>query len=128
MASRFQAKLGNGKMTLRRRRDVNDIRSGSSQELRQVAEICFYGKSLVELPCHQRFPVADSNHLAALDPLDLRRVGVCDFPASHNGNLKHLVPYPGSSRSRSSFPPSWTPWVSSPVSSSALHCCKPFYS
>src|SRR6266571_2546895 len=71
VASAFQAKSGNIEVAFRRRRDVNNVWPGITQEFRQVAEIPFDRKPLVELPCHQRLPVTDPHDLASPDPLDL---------------------------------------------------------
>src|SRR5205809_4828916 len=59
MATTFQTECGNLKMALRRRRHVNNVRPRVAQESRQIVEIPFDRKSLVELlpsaaPGHRR--------------------------------------------------------------------------
>src|SRR5206468_6220538 len=98
VASPLETGPGDIEMAFRRRRDVNDVWSGVIQQVTQVAEIPLYREPLVELPRHQRFAVTDPDDLAATDSLDLRSVSIGDLTASDDGDSKHAVPSPGSSR------------------------------
>src|SRR2546422_4104285 len=52
VASAFQANPRNIEMAFRRRRDVDNVWSGVTQKISQVAVIPFDREPLVELPCH----------------------------------------------------------------------------
>src|ERR1700722_3070730 len=87
----FQTELGKIEMTFWRGRDVDDIRLGPAQKLIHVTKVLLNRKPLVELLGHERFTVAHAHDLAVLDDLNRRRVGVRDFAAPDDGNLKHVV-------------------------------------
>src|SRR5258708_24607687 len=128
VASPFQAELRNIEMAFRRHCDVNNVWLGVSQEFRQVAKPLFDRKPLVELARHQRFPITDSNDLGPFDPLDLRRVRICDLAASHDSDPKHIVFRPGSFRNSASSPQPWVPAASTPPAASIFRCCNKFSS
>src|SRR5208283_473847 len=108
VAPGFQAKLGDLEMALRRRRDMNNIWPSSTEEFCHVAKRPLDREPLVELARHQRLTVTHPNDLAPLDPLNLRSVRVGDFAASHDGDFKHVVLWPGRLRNSDAAPPPWT--------------------
>src|SRR5580704_15319263 len=85
----LQAKSGDIEVTLRRRRDMDNVRSGLAHKFSQVVKVPFDRESFVELPSHERFPVTDPHDLTIADPHDLRGMSVSDFPASDDSDLKH---------------------------------------
>src|ERR1035438_7401414 len=104
MAAHIQAQLRNITMAGRRCCDMNDIRFGLREEFAHILKTCLNRKPFVELPRHQRFPVADSDNLAFRDPLNLRGMRICDFPAPYNGDLKHLFARFGKPRNSALIP------------------------
>src|SRR6266436_2351860 len=123
VASTFETNSRNVKMAIRRSRDMNNIWLSITQKLHQVAKIAFDRESFVQLSRHQRLPVIDANDFASADPLDLRRVRVCNSAASDDGDFKQAVLSPGSFQNTAPNRPPWTPLVSSPPASSFLCCC-----
>src|SRR3989454_12325035 len=118
VTSALQANPRDIEMAFRRRRDMDNVRSGVTQEFSQVGEVPFYRESLVQLPCHWRLAVTAPDDLASLDPLDLRRVSIGDLAASHDGDFKHPVLSPGSFGNNASIPPLSAPLASSPAAPS----------
>jgi len=70
-------------MGLRWRGDVYHLGRTSSKRLRGSLK-CRFTRIFQQLFSHQFFLVADSDDLAAGDPLDLRSVRVCDLAAPNN--------------------------------------------
>ena len=95
----------NGEVALGRCRNMNDVGTGLSYQLRQISEMSPDVKAFGQLPGHQLFKIADPHDLAALDPLNLRCVRVRDFSAADYGDSKHDAPFPCSSRSSGKKPP-----------------------
>jgi hypothetical protein len=87
----LQAKSGNIEVTLRRRRDMDNVRPGFGHKFSQIAKVPFDRESFVELLGHERLPVTDPYDLTIADPQDLGRVRVSDFSAPNDGYLKHAV-------------------------------------
>ena len=91
VTSAFQATSSNFEMTLRRRRNVDNVWPGFIQELVQVVKATLARKSLVKLSRHQWFLIADTNNLASRNPSNLGGMGIRDLSASDNGDPKHFV-------------------------------------
>jgi len=71
------------------RGDVHHVRPGVREQGGHVGEMLLDGEPLVQLARHQRLTVAHADDLAAVDALDLGRVGVRDLAAADDGDLKH---------------------------------------
>src|SRR5262249_8795261 len=110
-------------MTLRGRRDVNDIGLRLIQQASQILVPALDRKSLEELLRHQRLPIASGDDLAPFHALNLRRVRVGDLAASDDGDFKHDSLSSGSSRSRSAAPEPSARWASTPAASWLSRCC-----
>ena len=114
VASTFEAESRKVKMAFRWCRDVDDVRPRLTQQLAHIVKIASDREPLEELLGHQPLPITDSNDLASLDPLDLRRVRIGDLPASHDGDSKQCVLAPGSSGNNAAILRPSAPSVSSP--------------
>src|ERR1700733_2309493 len=90
MAALLQTKSSDIEMTFRWSSDVNHVRAGLIQKLRQLGEAAFHREAVIELLSHQRLTIAHSNDLAVLDALDLQGVEVGDFAAADDGDFKHI--------------------------------------
>src|SRR5580698_10565824 len=75
----LEAESGNIEMTLRWCRDVDNIRSSLGHKFSHIIKVLFDRESFVELPGHERLPVADPHDLTTTNPQNLRGVGVSDF-------------------------------------------------
>ena len=91
MASLFQTEPGNVEMALRRRRDVNYVRTRFLQHFVQIAKILLDWKPLRELARHQRLPIAHTYNLAVRDSPDLRGMRIGNLAAADDANFKHAL-------------------------------------
>ena len=124
----FEAEPGKFEVPFRRGCDVDNIRVRGAQHLGRVREVALDRKSIAELLGHQGLAIADGHDLAILKSLYLRHVGIGDFAASHNGNLKHTF-HPARSFGKSAvIPPRSALLASSPAGSSISRCCNAFSS
>src|ERR1700733_1347789 len=96
VAAVLKANPSNIKVTLRRRRNMDDVGPGLGQKFNQIAEVPFDRESIAELLGHQRFAVTHSHDLAIADPQYLRGMRVSDLPASNDADLKHAARLPRS--------------------------------
>ena len=87
----LQAESRNLEVTLRRRRDMHDVRPGLAHKFSQIGKVPIDRESFAELLGHERLPVTDPHDLATADPQDLRGVGVSDFSTSDDGDPKHAA-------------------------------------
>src|SRR5437867_2424481 len=91
MTAGFEAALCQFVMTLRRCRDLNDIRLSPAQECIEVAIVAPHRVPVIKLPRHQRLTVTDPHDLTALDPQYLRSMRIRDLAAPDDGDFKHVV-------------------------------------
>jgi hypothetical protein len=98
VAASFQTLFGYGKMALRRRRNMHHIRTSFIQKHVEIVKVTIYRKPLAKLPGHQFFPIANPHNAAVFDPLNRGGVGIGNFTAADNSNLKHDGFSPGSFR------------------------------
>src|SRR5437879_13101600 len=87
MASGLKAQFGDRVMALRWSRNVHDIRCGLIEKILHLREIRPNVQSLLQLPRHQLFSVADSNNLAARNQDNLLHMLIGYFAASNNRNF-----------------------------------------
>ena len=78
-------------MALRRRCDVNDVRSRGFQHVRQIRKALQNTKPFPELSGHQRFQIADSNDVAAGDPTNRVYVLISNLTATDYCDTKQLM-------------------------------------
>jgi len=90
VASCFQANLRDSKMALRRGAHMDNVWSHLAEELMHLAEMLLDRKALAKLARHERLAVANTHDLAALNPLDLRRVVIGNLAGSDNGYFQHF--------------------------------------
>src|SRR5579862_5232007 len=100
----FEAEPSKFEVSFRGSCDVDNIRMSCAQHLRRVCEVALDGKSIAELLGHQRLAIAGCHDLAILKSLYLCHVGIGDFAASHNGDLKHAF-HPAYSSGKSASSP-----------------------
>ena len=89
VAAPVQAEFRDTKVAFRRRGNVDHVGLGFTQKLRQVGKTFFDREPLVELPRHERLPVADPDDLTALDSLKRQGMRIRDLAATNDSDLKH---------------------------------------
>ena len=89
MAAGLETHLRERKMSLRRRRDVHDIRLAFRQHDGEVAVTAFHAAALTQLPGHEDLTVANGDDLASGNATDCRDMLVGDLAASDNGDSEH---------------------------------------
>ena len=101
---------------------MNNVRPSGPQKFPEISVGLLNGKAVTQLLGHQRFAVTHCHDLAVLDSLDLRRMGIGDFAAPYDGNLKHCADHAQRSENNAAIRPLSEPWVPNLVSSSVSHC------
>jgi hypothetical protein len=89
VAAPVQAEFRDAKVAFRRRGNVHNVGFGVTQKLRQVGKAFFDREPLIELPRHERLPVADPDDLTALDSLKRQGMRIRDLAATNNSDFKH---------------------------------------
>jgi hypothetical protein len=121
VAAMFEALQGNFHVTLRRRRNMDNIRAGSFQHAPEITEARICGKPVAELSRHQFLGIACSYEPASGNPLKRQRVSISDLAAADDRSLNHNVfcssPYDASALLL------WGCAVSIPAAASASRCC-----
>src|SRR5438105_1053003 len=87
------------KMAGRRSCDVNHIRVGGFEQFTYVVETLLYPETFLELLCHEGFPITNADNFTAANPTDLGCMGIGDFAATDDCDLKHVRPCAGNFRS-----------------------------
>src|SRR6266568_3541733 len=89
VTSELKALLGELKMTLWRRCNVDHLRPSSSEHFLQIRKAFGNVKALAQLFGHQQFPVADRNYPAISNSTNGGNVLICHLSTSDYGYAKH---------------------------------------
>src|SRR5690242_8309712 len=92
-------------MAFRRSGNMHYVGAGIPEHHSEVAEPSLDGKTVIELPGHEGFPVTNSDDLAFRDPLNLRNVRIGNFSTAYDRDLKHTVVLRGNFRNSGLNPP-----------------------
>jgi hypothetical protein len=91
VTSELKALLGELKMTLGRRCNVDHLRLSTSEHLGQVGKALRHVYSLTQLSGHEQFSIAKGYNRAIRNPSDSLHVLISHFAATDYGYTKHCI-------------------------------------